>query len=160
MSAYIVDRDHIVYLVEAGVHRGITRNISLYWTGTKGGTPDIKRLRYGDYDRMAEIASTLWRENVRSVSYRYPGEGADTLPGPVGEDYEITTDDFGTLRAGWSFEPVQVLKAIDCYIYQSCEHPEFYDSEAYDYCRALRSAAIHALPGYDDASWGAPKKSR
>jgi len=52
---------------------------------------------------------------------------------------------------------VQVLKSIDCLDYQSCEHPGWAASEAKAFIDRLQSAAIHALPGYEAAIWGAPE---
>jgi hypothetical protein len=46
-----------------------------------------------------------------------------------------------------------VLKAIDCYRYQSCEHPGWASSEAQQFCLALQALAINHLPGYDQAPW-------
>jgi hypothetical protein len=48
---------------------------------------------------------------------------------------------------------VAVLKLIDCYEYQSCERPDWHESEAYAYCDALRRRLIAQLPGYDAAPW-------
>jgi hypothetical protein len=48
---------------------------------------------------------------------------------------------------------VQVLKAIQSYAYQSCEHPEWDGSLAKRFCDWLESAIIGDLPGYDDAEW-------
>ena len=48
---------------------------------------------------------------------------------------------------------VEALKALDCYEYQSCEHPEWETSEAFEFCRAMRNLLIGCLPGYDAAQW-------
>ncbi len=47
----------------------------------------------------------------------------------------------------------QVLKALDCYGYQSSEHPGWNDSEAHRFCDVLRRRYGATLPGYDDALW-------
>jgi hypothetical protein len=48
---------------------------------------------------------------------------------------------------------LMVLKAIDCYEYQSCEHDGWETSTAKAYCEGLRRYVIGCLPGYDDAPW-------
>jgi hypothetical protein len=53
-----------------------------------------------------------------------------------------------------SWSPVEVLKAIRCLDYQSCEHPEWASSEAKSYLDALTMACVVKLPGMDDAPWG------
>lgn len=99
----------------------------------------------------------LWRENIKSVSHRYPHESSATLPGPRDCEFVITESDFGCVLLWDHFDPAQVLKACDCFEYQSCEHDEWESSEAHAFIQSLRSSAWHALPEYDGAEWGAPK---
>jgi hypothetical protein len=90
------------------------------------------------------------------VSHRYPNESSATLPGPIGESFVIESHHMS--QAVWpEIDPVQVIKACDCYEYQSCEHDGWADSEACRFITSLRKGAAHALPGYDGADWGAPK---
>jgi hypothetical protein len=88
-------------------------------------------------ETAGRIGAMLMTENRLSVNHRYDENEIeapyvfDSLPGQV--------------------DPVVVLKAIDCYEYQTCEHPEWHKSEAYAFCQALRDKMIHHLPGYDEA---------
>jgi hypothetical protein len=95
----------------------------------------------------------LWDENVRSVQSRY---GKENAPGPRGETYfyslHVVVPEV-TLHT----DPVQVIKACDCFAYQSCETDDWKSSEAYYYIEALKDAALPPLAGYEDAVWGAPK---
>ncbi len=152
MSAYIVSRKHIAYLLTAMQHRGICRHGFSYWNGT-----ERVYVPAGDYAAAVEIGNILWQENIASVSARYPGETPDTLLGPVGETFELTTRDVTVFSDA---DPVQVLKACDCYEYQSCEHEGWHTSDAKKIIEALRGCAWRALPGYDSAAWGAPEKPR
>lgn len=155
MSAYIVDKDHILYLVEAAMSRQLSRHGGQFsWYHGEPG--EHFQLGAGDYERAAEVANMLWQENIKSVSARYPNESSATLPGPVGEDFVIASHDFSF--TGFNIEPVQVLASCDCYVYQSCEHEGWQSSEAHAFIERLRSHAWHALPGYDKAEWGAPKR--
>ncbi len=151
MSAYICDRNHIVYLVSAALSRTFRQGGGDFYWYHNG---ESHRLSGGDYAYAAEVANMLWRENIKSVSHRYPGESSATLPGPVGEDFVIEADAFPAFS---HFDPLQVLQSIACFSYQTCEHDEWEDSEAFAFCEALKSAAIHALPGYDKTVWGAPE---
>lgn len=155
MSAYIVEKNHIIYLVSAAMCRSLNRcggNFTWYHRETSHA------LGCADYERAAEVANMLWRENMKSVSARYPNESSATLPGPK-EDMEVIAElDF--TRGHWDrFDPVQVLQSINCLGYQSCEHEGWKDSEAHTFLESLKSAAIHSLPGMDAAKWGAPEKS-
>ena len=150
MSAYIVGKDHILYLLAAMVSRRICPH-GFYWFHGGRTTEPLA----ADMDKAAELANALWLENIRSVSARYPGESSGTLPGPGCGSYVILATDFSRNR--WQeMDPVQVLKAIDAYAYQSCEHDGWESSEAHAICEALRHRAIQALPGYEEAEWGAP----
>ena len=108
-----------------------------------------------DREGAQRVAQMLWDECIASVLHAYPNDTRDTMPGPVGEDYELHAADFARHPA--HVEPVEVLKACDCYEYQSCEHPGWATSEAHAYIEALRRHAWQSLVGYEDAEWGAPK---
>lgn len=161
MSAYICDKRHILYLIHAATSRRImARGGTFRWVwncNRAAGSYESATLPCGDPDRAAEVANMLWRENVASVSARYPGESSGTLPGPRGGSFVITAADVCQ-----PFEPtpdpVQVLKSCDCYSYQSCEHDGWPESEAHAFIQALQKAAWQSLPGYDKATWGAPEK--
>src|ERR1051326_2304968 len=131
MSAWIVSKEHIDTLV-AGLwmpeHEG-------YPTYYHNGEPMRKH-----YD-PSEVGQMLWDENYRSVNYRYD---------------ENKTAPRYTYTEPQPVSAVQLIKSIDCYEYQSCETPDWPDSEAYTFCQALRSHAIGKLPGYDEAHWGVP----
>lgn len=150
MSAYIVSKKHVVFLVTQAAlqrYRHGAHAFSWYW-----GNPGQRgELAPGDFERAARVAGMLWAENVRSVSARYPGDKTNELPGPVGEDFVILPSDFEAFPP--AAEPVAVLKAINCLDYQSCEHDGWKNSEAFAFLEALKSAAIAALPGYYGAKW-------
>ncbi|HEY1801915.1 MAG TPA: hypothetical protein VGG46_13375 [Terriglobales bacterium] len=150
MSAYIVDRDHILYLVGAAANPSIEPHGIFRWFHND----KWQELPAHDFHRAAEVANLLWRENIASVSARYPNESSATLPGPCRENFVIEPDNFPIRFT--LYRPVQVIKACDCYEYQSCEHKTWQTSEAHAFVSALRRTAWHALPGYDQAEWGAP----
>jgi len=155
MSAYIVDREHIVYLVQAAARlKSSQHGPALAWTWNvdhEAGTYD--RATFHESNDLVRVGNMLWDENRKSVCQRY--QDTENLPGPAGENYTITPKDFS--HPIQYPNPVQVLKARDCYIYQTCEHSEWEGSEAYAFICALTNRAIKALPGYDEAEWGAPK---
>jgi hypothetical protein len=153
MSAYIVSRKHIEYLVMAAMSQRITRGHLLWWFNND----QHNELRSGDYDKAVKVGQMLWDENIKSVLCRYPEDTKETAPGPCGENYVFALSD----NAPWlEFDPVQVLKACDCYEYQSCEHDEWKSSEAFDFINRLRQHAWSSIKGYEDAAWGPPKTRR
>lgn len=153
MSAYIVSRNHILYLIGAACSHQITRNYGFSWYHAG----EHHRLDPSNREQCADVANMLWRENMASVSARYPNETSATLPGPLGKGAfdPIAPTDFAPVL--WdAFNPVDVLKAVGCYRYQSCEHDGWETSEAFTFCRNLEHACICALPGWEDAEWGCP----
>lgn len=151
MSAYMVDPEVLSLMlyaaksVEAGRHEsGLS-----WWTApchklTSSQWQDARReVRYyesGDLDEA--VYQMLVAENVRSVSYRYKEQ---TLAGDH-YAYQVTP-------AIKSATPVDVLKALACYEYQSCETPDWPESEAFQFCRALEHKVIRTIPGYNESGW-------
>ena len=139
MSAWIVTHAHIDVLVLAGVQLGVPYD-------SEDPAPVGPRV-------LARAGADLWAENHHSVNCRY-GEDSEppAYPPPTAE---VVLD------------PVAVVKAVDCFAYQSCEHAGWDTSRAADYCARLRVAAMAGLPlesgdpggrgypiGYDCAPWG------
>ncbi len=152
MSAYIVDKNHVLYLLGAADSRSCRGNYGpLTWYHN-----DEHHKLPSDDEALAEVGNMLWMENVKSVSARYPNESSGTLPGPKGGGFVITPNDVN--RILWDrFDPVQVIKACDCFNYQSCEHEGWKTSEAFAFIESLRHSAWGHLPGYESAEWGAPE---
>ena len=152
MSAYMVDREHIAYLLDAAVDTRITDG-HFYWYHNG----ESHHLRCGDFERAAAVGQMLWNANADSIFARYPDTHGDlsNAPGPIGEFYVY---DEHRPQYGLVVEPVQVLKSCNCFAYQSCEHEGWKDSEAKAFIDALIHHAIGRLPGYDKATWGAPER--
>lgn len=134
MSAWIVSKAHIDVLVAAGLQFSKYGNLTFYCKGRP-----VMELTIETAD---EFGKMLWRENHRSVNYRY-SERERTPP------YRF---DRRTLEI--PLDPVKVLKLIGCYGYQTCEHKGYASSMAKRYCDALRDTLIYNLEGYDEGPWG------
>ena len=114
----------------------------------------------------------LWVENVRSVAYRYPGDGDGERPGPNGfRDADATSYVWRAAKptlpemgyAGFDpNNPAHALQQVQCYTYQSCEHPEWGNAWAKTYCDALATAlsplaakaSRHPKRDKAEAPWG------
>lgn len=162
MSAFIVNKSHLDYLISAGFAG--RRGGVLRWYAPAEEVPAEPTHQRGEpwgpgmVDHMAprrreltietanQVGAMLAAENRRSVDHRYNETEL--------EDFYTFTRYPGSGTPG--LDPVQVLKAIACYEYQSCEHPEWETSEAHEFCRALRHRTIDRLPGYDEAAWEIP----
>lgn len=138
MSAYMVDHRHIHYLIEASQ----SRRINPY-----GSLP----LPLGP----EAVGQMLWDANLESIHARYPDtiENPSATPGPINETYIYRHKSLLHLH---NFDPVQVLKSCTCFEYQACEAETWGNSPAKKFIDALFQRAVMALPGYEEAIWGAP----
>ena len=129
MSAFVVSHQHISYMLRAAIAYG------------RLGGVDYNNERV-TYANAEQVGRALLAENLASVNYRYN----DTLTGA--DEYK-----FSMFHGPKEMNAVQVLKAISCYEYQSCEHPCWEASAARQFCEVLRSYSINHLPGYEQAAW-------
>jgi hypothetical protein len=152
MSAYICDKHHLIYLAKAADSRcGGSHHMSFsYYHDGK-----THYIHASDYEAQAEAATMLLMENIASVGFRYNQSTSAGLPGPTTVEI-ITSRDICRTRFE-SIDPVQVIKACDCYTYQACEHKGWKTSKAKAFIDSLRQTAACAFPGYDNAKWGAPE---
>jgi hypothetical protein len=158
MSAWVVSKAHIDAMITAGLKNGGHYGSNMRWYFRDNGVGELL------IDNASEVGQMLWNENLKSIHGRYP----DTLEGgPVPGPIDFEESDVVTYRyddrlwmSGRKIDPVAMLKAISCYEYQSCEHREWPDSEAFAFCKVLEASIINMLPGYKDAKWGVDDASQ
>lgn len=141
MSAFVVNKTHINAMLHAGLAVSY-RPLTWYYGGTHHELNDLT---------INAVGQMLLDECVKSVCYRYDDSEMTNLPGRIDAEWLLPFEYHFTYKRP---TPVEALKLIDCYAYQSCEHPEWKESEAKSFCDALRSNTIGGLPGYEDAPWG------
>lgn len=138
MSAFVVNESHIDVLMQFATRfRAYRGSNYYYWNGE---SHKITR------DNVSELGQKLLDENYKSVNYRY-------------NDNEIP-DKYVYKVPSRTYTPVEILKACACLNYQSCEHPEWEESEAYAILETIKSDAINALPGYEEANWEITDQAR
>lgn len=152
MSAFIVSPTHIDVLLSVAMHGPSDRAVA----GNLGWTPPYVNELLSEQsgpltlELCSNTGTALLAECLASVSYRYPDLGAGELPGPlptpVAGQYEFT--DFGPCAT-----IAETCKAIDCFEYQSCEHPAWSGSGSERFCARLREGLTAALPGAAQAPW-------
>ncbi|MFT3944358.1 MAG: hypothetical protein QM705_11140 [Ancrocorticia sp.] len=132
MSSFIVDAEHIHVLVEAATGP-MTYGLGpllLDKPGFYSLTPD--------QDMRTKIGQMLLDENVAAVNM-------------TREDEVLLAYTYQPPLCRWS--PLEILKAVDCFVYQACESLEWDESIAKEFCNKLRALCIQSLPGYDEAPW-------
>lgn len=121
MSAWIVTKAHIDVLVHALGRRELM---------------DIS---------PNEAGAILWRENYRSVNYRY--------------DERSRTPSYTYSQPPVKWSPDQLTKIVGCYTYQTCERPDWEQSKAFALVETLsealdREGAKRDSAEADTAPWG------
>lgn len=129
MSVWIVSKKHIDYIVTALKNAGLA----------------------DDPDKAGRL---LWRENLRSVAYRYPQDKSGSRPGPAGfrdRDVKRYTWEQTELLSGGA-----LAKTLGCYRCQSSEHPGWDTSKAHRLVNKLFDRFDPGRnPPYDDSvPWG------
>lgn len=154
MSANVISKSHIDAIINAGLSGMPREHGPLSWYASDPRSLMIqesqKAYRQLTDETANQVGQMLIDECVKSVSYRYQDSDITDLPGPVNGYWLIPYE------LGYSDRiptPVETLKLIRCYEYQSCEHPEWPESEAYRFCQALTAAMMTYLPGYEEAPW-------
>ena len=151
MSAYVVGRNHIQFLVKAA-HAIARQDRSTFRYFRKGAWHDVDE---HDLTQNVRVGNMLWQENINSVRSRYKAATSNKMPRPSGETFVFGDDD---VRVRFTeYNPSQILKSCHCYEDQSCEHEDWKTSEAHSFIRALEYQAMRHVAGYEEAKWGAPE---
>ena len=109
-----------------------------------------------------EIGQELWEENHRSINFRYAHHGVVDTPAYT---YEVPTAERIQQAAEGGHQAAQVatltridndliLGLVECYDYQSCEHPGWGQSRAKKWCDTLYSLLIATGADSTNAPWG------
>ena len=124
MSAYVVSDENIICVAVASIHcpPAVISETELF--------------------NLNQIANMLVAHNVRAVNDRYDN---NEEPPRI----EVTAELYCKMK---SLDPIQVVKAVQCYEYQCCEIDD--DENMRRTIGVALSNAISRLPGYDKASWG------
>ena len=125
MSAFICSDEHFNVLVNYAV----THKAGYYWEGNNSRV-DITR------ENASRIGQILLDENHRSVNYRYN----ETTPSHA---FKFK------LIGPTQYKAVDILKAINCLDYQSCENDDWSTTHAWAILDGLKDCAIRNLPGYE-----------
>ena len=144
MSAFVPDKLHYDLIVKTI----IDGPRDWYEVCDYGWNPRLDLYGVNNADELGEL---LLRETVKSVSYRYDGD-EEMIPDWAREPYRFEDHDF-------QLNCIEFLKALNCYEYQSCEHPEWKSSEAMNLISRLWSNVASCIidtvfyEEYEEAPW-------
>ena len=134
MSAYIVTNATINAVLH--YYRSSRDGGSVLRLYERGGGREIGPWHnYATWKKMGQI---IYAQNVRSVNFRYN----DNVP---------ETDYCYAFPLIPPLSPLEIIRLCDCIDYQSCETPDWHDTEACWFVQQIKNHACRKLPGYDDA---------
>lgn len=143
MSAYVVAREHVDVLLAYGLGNIQT----VRWRHFPGpaalARPELSALT------VDAVGQLLVDENILSVTHRYP----NIVVAMLGPADAYWTSPYRYRAPGFVPSSAEVLKALEGYEYQACEHPGWETSEAQAVCAALAARAVRDVPGYTEAPW-------
>lgn len=149
MSCHICDDAHIRALTDAAIYLSTDGGRIL---PTREALPHLPAEAFDRNDRLradwktaeAEVFALLYRANERSVNERY-AESHDFVPDMPRREIPGVTRRLAP----------RLLRAIDCYAYQSCYSQAWaHGDAAYDLIDQLRRSVCRFVEGYSDAAWG------
>ena len=147
MSIQLLDRNHIRFLVEAAMAMPVDPGRFFWYYG--GMRQEMT------FDNATEAGQMLWDANLASATARYPGRDIFAL------DLPEESNDFVYVHMppprGVLFDPVQVIKSIQHYRSNTQSDPGWETSPANAFTQRLLAETLHRLPGYGEATWGAPQ---
>jgi len=146
MSAYIVDETDIAAIAKIAAHK-------VGWRSIGGRIVNMVKREINEFD-APEIAKILAVQNITSVEYRYPnhGEAGGMLVGPTcdyvaacmqmarNRDVPVNADNIPLV-----YRPADLYELVARYEYQSCEDPEWIQSDAYWICHRVKDYAAQLM---------------
>lgn len=144
MSAFIVSHDHIDALLSFAKDKRMKDQFGHY----------IQESRYDQFT-WTDIGRVLLAENERSVCELYPDVTPGNAPGTTGEEaIGYTFRYFEEFHAMAHLKKMLwVIQGCNCFDYQACETADYNQTITHRIIEAIRSKAIHCLPGMDEAPW-------
>ena len=137
MSAFQVSSAHVARLVAAAA--ALSVQYCKVWVH-----PEPSAVLFAERQRV--LFDALAAENARSVAHRYD---EDVEPVAFEAPRAVCIATIADIAA--------VVTLLDCYKYQSCEHPGWQGSHAERFCAALREALFLRVPGLaaacEDSPW-------
>lgn len=157
MSAFICSDEHFNVMAEAFHRLAFTNNPRIIVSGF-----GAKLLRFSavygdaapglDYRAITNrFIEAMRRENIKSVDHRYR-ENNDT------DTYVVRPKNLSKYCLGTKEANIALIKLIDCYEYQSCEHDGWKGCPVQVLVSELKTAlmrkVIQSETSYNDAEWG------
>lgn len=149
MSAFMCSPLHIARLVVAGTRVQYQHASPCLARVTIDGKLQPIWLHRTNRPDLQLAVERLREGNARAMRDRYGAEAAaETAPL---DDYLAMLSRL--LENSITVDPVEALKLLDSYVYQTCEYRRYERHDSHRIVEALRHHLIRCLPGYEEADW-------
>ena len=131
MSAYLCDSEDFALLAAYALKPGAPRHFV-----------NLAKKEYIAVENAADIALILAKENINSLEALYPkyGPAGGFLCGTL-EEFLAEVNLAAKARYDYN-DLVKVKEVLHCFDYQSCEHPEYRQSDAYHLVRCIKDQLL------------------
>ena len=131
MSAYLCNPEDFALLAAYALKPGAPRHFV-----------NLAKKEYIDVEDAFDIAMILANENINSLEYRYPnyGPAGGFICGTLGE-FLAEVRLAAAKRYDYN-DLVKIKEVLHCFDYQSCEHPEYRQSDAYHLVRCIKDQLL------------------
>lgn len=108
--------------------------------------------QFGEGSKQSDlIAKAFAVQNIVSVDYRYPDNENEPWVDNVFIDECMSKAPKADLN---QYDAITIFKLAECLAYQSCEHKNYKDFDAYRMVEQIKTKSITQVKGYDSAPWG------
>lgn len=131
MSAYLCNPEDFALLAAYALKPGAPRHFV-----------NLDQKEYIDIVIAADIATILAKENIKSLEALYPkyGVAGGFLCGTL---EEFLTEVELAAKARYDYNDlVKIKEVLNSFDYQSCEHPEYRQSDAYHLVRGIKDQLL------------------
>jgi|TARA_R110001599_G_scaffold243224_1_gene442989 hypothetical protein len=99
-----------------------------------------------EIEDVPALAVLLAQENIKSLEHRYPSEpaGGFLSQGQTVTDFLAEVSQKARRLQG-HFNPAHIKRVLGSYEYQSCEHPDYYKSDACYVVSVIKDQLLDAL---------------
>lgn len=115
-------------------------------------TEELDKLPEGT-DKVEYTYKKLYALNLQSVNYRYDENNTEIPPMP-----KLAPKGGVIVMADETFTPVQLIKNIACWQYQSCEDDKIFYGDFYremgEWAGRLALGIVKHTEAWDNAAWG------
>jgi hypothetical protein len=135
MSAYLLDSNDFAVIAQ---YAGEAKRCPYFYNLDSKSEIEV--------ENVPALAVLLAQENIKSLEHRYPGQpaGGFLSQGQTVTDFLAEVSQKSRRLQG-RLDPAHVKRILFSYDYQSCEHPDYHQSDAHHVVRVIKDQLLDAF---------------